>query len=46
MPKYPISEDVILRSGSSIENLKGAIAGDAIIGVIKYVTARQGLPIL
>lgn len=42
MPKYPISEDVILRSGSSIENLKGAIdAGDAIIGVIKYVTASS-----
>lgn len=41
MPKYPISENVILKSGSSIENLKGSTAGDPIIGVIKYVIASN-----
>lgn len=42
MPKFPFSEDVIMKSGSSIENLKGAIdAGDAIIAVMKYVSANN-----
>ena len=42
MPKYPFSEDVIMKSGSSIENLKGAIdAGDAIVAVMKYVSANN-----
>ena len=42
MPSYEISEHVILKSGSQIQNLKGGIdTGDAIIGVIKYVSASK-----
>ena len=42
MPNYEISEHTILKSGSQIINLRGGLnTGDAIVAVIKYVTASN-----
>lgn len=42
MPNYEIAEHLILKSGSHIQNLKGGVdVGDAIIAVIKYVSASN-----
>lgn len=42
MPNYEISEHAILKSGSQIINLRAGLdTGDAIIAVIKYVTASN-----
>ena len=42
MPNFEIAEHVILKSGSHIQNLKGGVdVGDALIAVIKYVSASN-----
>ena len=42
MPNYEIAEHLILKSGSHIQNLKGGVdVGDALIAVIKYVSASN-----